>query len=84
MNILKKLRQLDLYGARPHLLHAGETNSGTLVGSVASISISALIFAYFVIRTLDVFNFSDPSLNSYSIREDRSQMGQAISYGEFG
>ena len=84
MGIREKIRAYDKFAAQVHLMHEGETSSGTLCGGFVSVCLNALMLAFFCMRTLDVTSFSDPEISGYTINEDRSKMDAPINYGDYG
>ena len=83
MNIGKKVRGCDQFGAQVHLFHEGEAYRGTMCGGAVSVCMGALILAYLCYRSLVVAVYDDSSVSSYTIREDRALMKTPISYGDY-
>ena len=72
MEIGKKIRDCDKFGARVELLFDGNASTGTQCGGIISLLLNCLILAYLGIRFLAVVEFSDPTISSFAISEDRN------------
>ena len=82
MQIRKKVRECDKFGAQVHLMHKGESHSGSLCGGVVSLCLVILTFTYFCIGMAGVAQYADPNISSYIIFEDRNKMDEPINLAD--
>ena len=78
---MDKIRDFDKYAAKVSLTNAGKKESGTLLGGLCSICLTLITLAYFCMRLIDVVSHQDPSISSFTINENRSQMEDDLSLG---
>ena len=82
MSIGEKLQGCDKFGATVSFTHEGRTNNGTCGGGIASVGLLALTFGYLCKSMLAMANFDDPSINIYTVLEDRRNMETPINVGD--
>ena len=84
MKIGNRVRSCDKFGAPISLTIEGAERQGTLCGGLTSFLLTTIVFAYFCIRAVAMLNYDDPTISSFTINEDRSNMENPIRFGEFG
>ena len=65
IQIGKKVRECDKFGAQVQFMHKGNTQIGTLCGGLVSICLVSLTLAYFCISMADIARYADPNVSSY-------------------
>ena len=83
MSVKKRVRNCDKFSTNVKLTYEGETDYGTLCGGVVSLIVRILIMTYFIIRTIDVIEFNDPAISSFTIIEDRSEMEEPLNFADY-
>ena len=78
MGLGQTIRSFDKYGASVPLNYLGEPRFTTTCGGLLSIATSVLVLFFFVKQLVDLINFEDPQLSTYTIRESRADMAQAF------
>ena len=84
MQIGKKFRECDKFGAQVQLMYQGDTERGTLCGGLISFCLTTLTLAYFCISMADVAQYANPNISSYTVFEDRSKMDEPINLEDSG
>ena len=83
MSVINRVRGCDQFGAPISLNFDGKTSYNTLGGGIASLCLRALILSYLAMQLLAVFNYDDPTISSFTIIEDRTQMKEPMSFEDY-
>ena len=67
MQIGKKVRECDKFAAQVHLMHKGNSESGSLGGGTVSVSLYTLILAFLCIRMVALVSHAEPKIKGYVI-----------------
>ena len=83
MEIAKRLKALDRFGAPLSLNFGGDASHRTAGGGLASLLLNFVILGYFIKQMLQLVNYEDPVISSYKVFEDRSKMTESMSFEDF-
>ena len=83
MKATRIIRVCDKFGHSMHMTFKGDSTYTTTSDGAASICLNLVILTFFVKQLLAVVTYKDPTISSYEVMENRSQMTEALNMADY-
>ena len=84
MEFKAQLRNCDMFGVPIGLKLAGKSNYSTKGGLLTSLILKLFILSFFAIKLIDVIDYRDPSINSFTVLDSREAMTSPVFLDDYG